>query len=232
MQTTPTKKEDIVRMGRESGPLQFADGSDQAAIQRLQQEFALGGYPSSPIAFPQSQNYGLPAAPSFANLAPISAPAASWPQQVAPWPQTSAYPPTPQSSLIAQAALLQRIANSTSPLSTTFGPNPHRLPLCDLVDEGADYTVQIELPGVKRENVDVSCFERGILVTASAHSEIDAGALLQSERGTVISFRRAINLPGQVTPSGVKATLHDGILTISLPKSNPTEGPRRVPVSN
>lgn len=219
MQTTP-KKEEIVRIGRD-GPLQFADGSEQAAIQRLQQEFSFGGLPPSPIAYPSPPSFNLPPAPTLASIN-------AWAQQ-ATWPQASPYPQAPNPALAPQAIAPRYTA---SPSITTFGPNTHRLPPCDLVDEGSGYIAQIELPGVKHDNVDVSCFERGILVTATATPDIDVGALVQSERGTMISFRRAINLPAPISPSGVKATLGDGILTVTLPKSNPTEGPRRVPVTN
>jgi HSP20 family molecular chaperone IbpA len=106
-----------------------------------------------------------------------------------------------------------------------------RLPATDIVDEGAELVCQIELPGVKPENVEVSCFGRGLLVSAHSQSEIDLGALVQAERGLESTYRRAINLPVPVQPSGAKATLRDGILTVNLPKANPTEAPRRIPVS-
>lgn len=107
-----------------------------------------------------------------------------------------------------------------------------RLPATDIVDEGAELVCQIELPGVKPENVEVSCFGRGLLVTAYSEPEIDLGALVQAERGIETTYRRAVNLPVPVQPSGAKATLRDGILTVNLPKANPTEAPRRIPVTS
>ncbi|HJQ93100.1 MAG TPA: Hsp20/alpha crystallin family protein [Candidatus Thermoplasmatota archaeon] len=107
-----------------------------------------------------------------------------------------------------------------------------RLPATDIVDEGAELVCQVELPGVKGENVEVSCFGRGLLVTAYSEPEIDLGALVQAERGVETTYRRAINLPVPVQPSGAKATLRDGILTVNLPKANPTEAPRRIPVTS
>jgi HSP20 family molecular chaperone IbpA len=107
-----------------------------------------------------------------------------------------------------------------------------RLPATDIVDEGGELVCQVELPGVKPENVEVSCFGRGLLVTAHSEPEIDLGALVQAERGVETTFRRAINLPVPIQPSGAKATLRDGILTVNLPKANPTEAPRRIPVTS
>lgn len=115
------------------------------------------------------------------------------------------------------------------------GPQPvawpnARLPAVDIVDEGSELVCQVELPGVKPENVDVACHGRGILVTAQAEPDIDLGALVQAERGLQVTYRRAIPLPAPVNPSGAKARLRDGVLTINAPKTDPTEGPRRVPV--
>lgn len=105
-----------------------------------------------------------------------------------------------------------------------------RVPATDIVDEGGELVCQIELPGVKPENVDIACHGRGILVTAQADPDIDLGALVQAERGLQVTYRRAVPLPAAVNPSGAKARLRDGVLTINVPKTDPTEGPRRVPV--
>lgn len=133
----------------------------------------------------------------------------------------------------------QALINTVRPMQPGFGrAQPQvawpsaRLPATDIVDEGAELVCQVELPGVKPENVEVSCFGRGLLVTATSEPEIDLGALVQAERGIESTYRRAINLPVPVQPSGAKATLRDGILTVNLPKANPTEAPRRIPVTS
>jgi HSP20 family protein len=230
MQTpsNPSKKsEEIVRVRRESGPLSFAEPSSPfPSAPRLPEGLAYAAY-ATPLAQPfavAAPGYGLPSAPSYGNL----------PFTATPFPTAGpaflhqAYPNAAWGTgLHPQFASLPRLAQGAQPYAST----QQRMPLCDVVDEGAEYTVQVELPGIKREGVDVSCYEQGILVTAFAEPEIDVGALVQAERGLATTFRRAIQLPNGIQPSGAKATLHDGVLTISLPKANPTEGPRRVPVN-
>ncbi len=234
MQTTQKKDEEI-RMKSEAGPVQFVDAAHLAARQAgggapptdlfaaSNLAAATAGswpYPNQAILIAQP-SYGLPPAPQFSpfpQYAPFAPPsqfgmqAAQYPTAAQPWPTNALSP--------------QRFGAGGPTLT-----NPTtRLPLCDIVDEGAEYVCQLELPGVKRENANVACFERSILVTAQAEPDVDVGALVQSERGATIAYRRAINLPGEVEPSGAKATLRDGILTINVPKSNPTEGPRRIPI--
>lgn len=137
---------------------------------------------------------------------------------------------TTQGQLVLNAvqAPFAGMAGNAAPNQVAW-PNA-RLPATDIVDEGAELVLQVELPGVKPENVDVAAHARGILVTAQAEPDIDLGALVQAERGFQATYRRSIVLPTAVQPSGAKARLRDGVLTINLPKVDATEGTRRIPV--
>ncbi|HUR24547.1 MAG TPA: Hsp20/alpha crystallin family protein [Candidatus Thermoplasmatota archaeon] len=195
---------------------------------------------------PQAQPFGTPFAPQVGGYGQnlVNGQGAAVIQN-----PFTAIAPTLSYGLAGLADLLYRgVALATSQgqaLINTIYPQPSaqrqaqtvawpsaRLPATDIVDEGAELVCQIELPGVKSENVEVSCFGRSLLVTAYSESEIDLGALVQAERGIEATYRRAINLPVPVQPSGTKATLRDGILTVNLPKANPTEAPRRIPVTS
>ena len=214
MQTTHSKEEQVVRTRSGTGPVQFdaTPGWREGPMPQPESAWQV----ATPIAV-QPPTFGLPPAPAYPGLIGFQVP-----QQ-------------------AQAFLSPQQAFSANPQAQAIGiryplPTPNlapgsRVPAIDLVDEGSEFVCQVELPGVKRENVDVSCFERGILVTAHTEPDIDLGALLVAERASAASFRRAVNLPGAIQPSGAKATLRDGVLTVNLPKSTPSEGPRRVPVA-
>lgn len=191
-----------------------------------------GGYWSAEHQAPFSPGFSQGFAPAYAN--PMSA--------LAP---TLSYGLAGLADLVYRGVALatsqgQALINSVRPMQGNVPagrPQPvawpsARLPATDIVDEGAELVCQVELPGVKAENVEVSCFGRGLLVTAHSEPEIDLGALVQAERGLQTTYRRAINLPVPVQPSGVKATLRDGILTVNLPKANPTEAPRRIQVTS
>lgn len=109
-------------------------------------------------------------------------------------------------------------------------PPTTRVPECNVVDQGKEYHVQIEVPGVKKDNLDILCFEQSIVVTAKAESELEDGTLLLNERGPVV-YRRTIPLPSEIQTNVSKATLKDGVLTVRLAKRVPTEGPRRLDVA-
>ncbi|MHB1261171.1 MAG: Hsp20/alpha crystallin family protein [Thermoplasmatota archaeon] len=220
--------------GETAGGQPFAGSWGQSYQEPAYQGFGSqqqGGYWPAEQQVPFSQGFGQGFTPPYTN--PMAA--------VAP---TLSYGLAGLADLVYRGVALatsqgQALINSVRPMQANLTSRNQpvawpsaRLPATDIVDEGAELVCQIELPGVKQENVEVSCFGRGLLVTAHSEPEIDLGALVQAERGVETTYRRAINLPVPIQPSGAKATLRDGILTVNLPKANPTEAPRRIPVSS
>ncbi|MGQ0535940.1 MAG: Hsp20/alpha crystallin family protein [Methanobacteriota archaeon] len=113
----------------------------------------------------------------------------------------------------------------------TLPPSP-RLPSIDLADEGNEFVVQVELPGVKKDDLDLIVAERSVTVTAVSRPELgDAeGTVLLNERGP-IQYRRTIPLPSEAHTSQSTAALKDGVLTLRIAKKVPTEGPHRLDVA-
>lgn len=210
MQTTQKRQEDDVKVRRPSGPLHFSDAP--MGITGQHTTHAL----EAPLA-PNVQFTAMPTHLAYNPQALYGVPQVQWTQPLQP-----AFTPNARTST-GMAYPEPQLTNPNQSIA-------QRVPACDIVDEGSEYVVQLELPGVKRENVDVSCFERALLVTAHAEPDIDVGALVLSERSSA-SFRRAITLPSEIQTGEAKAALRDGILTINLPKAKPTAGPKRIPVA-
>lgn len=109
-------------------------------------------------------------------------------------------------------------------------PPVARVPCCDLVDRGEEYVVQIELPGVKKDDLDITVSDRLVQLNAQARPEVGEGTMLLTERGPVV-YRRTIPFPAEVASTKSQAKFKDGILTLTVPKKVPEEGPRRVDVA-
>ena len=103
-------------------------------------------------------------------------------------------------------------------------------PLAD-VEEGEDaYTVEIELPGVQRDDVDVQLVDRVLTVAGEAKEKERTGILHRRTR-RVGQFHYAVTLPGDVDADNVSARLNDGVLSIRVPKSAEAK-PRRIAISS
>ncbi|MEK6976232.1 MAG: Hsp20/alpha crystallin family protein [Candidatus Thermoplasmatota archaeon] len=181
--------------------------------------------------------YAAPAfAPGFAPGAPLVAPAGlpvGFANPVTPWSQGS-WGQVPSSVLAPWSPLASGIGSLAGPLARepiapTAWSLASRTPACDIADEGKHFVCVIDLPGLRADQVELLCSEHTVVINATREPDADAGVLVQAERGTAFQHR-TILLPNEIQPAGVKATLANGILTVTLPKLHPTEGPRRVKI--
>jgi len=95
-------------------------------------------------------------------------------------------------------------------------------PRADVYEDGNELVVKAELPGVKREDIEVNV-EAGVLTirgTRKDEKEIKEEHFHRMERSSG-SFFRQIPLPGVVSADAIKATHKDGVLEIRLPKPTP-----------
>ncbi|KAF8555245.1 HSP20-like chaperone [Imleria badia] len=123
-------------------------------------------------------------------------------------------------------------------------------PALDLTEEGNSYVVEAELPGVKKENIDISVGDGGRSVTIQGRTftrrpgdtsestiETDTSqgeAVVSSETSSnqltterlysgTSSFTRTVWLPRPVDSSKITAKLTDGVLTLKAPKMEDKE---------
>ncbi|HET8589955.1 MAG TPA: Hsp20/alpha crystallin family protein [Nakamurella sp.] len=80
------------------------------------------------------------------------------------------------------------------------------------------FTVELDLPGVTKEDITLEVSGRRLSVHGQRASGDSSGVLRQSTR-MVGSFSYELILPAAVEESKVSARLADGVLTVSLPKS-------------
>lgn len=89
----------------------------------------------------------------------------------------------------------------------------------DVADRADSVVVELELPGLAKEDIDVSVEDHRLLVSGTKHyeSERREGALYVTERAFG-RFQRSIPLPEEVTAEGAEAVYKRGVLKLSLPK--------------
>lgn len=101
-------------------------------------------------------------------------------------------------------------------------------PLADLEETDDAYEVEIELAGVKKEDLDIEIAGRRLTVSGERKEKERVGILRRRER-TVGRFRYEVTLPGDVEEEGVVAHLDEGVLTVRVPKPV-SERPRRIEI--
>ncbi|KAG1848716.1 HSP20-like chaperone [Suillus subalutaceus] len=110
-----------------------------------------------------------------------------------------------------------------------FFPFPATIrPPVDVTEEGDKYIIEADLPGVKKENVDIRIGDAGRSVTIQGSkivAKTESGTQLAMERqySGSAAFVRTVWLPRPVDSSKVSAKLQDGILTMAVPKAEDQE---------
>jgi HSP20 family protein len=93
-------------------------------------------------------------------------------------------------------------------------------PAIDLVDSGDRVEVKVELPGMAKDDVDISLKDDILTIKGEKKQEREEKEenRYYVER-TYGSFSRTLTLPSKVNPDGVEARFKDGVLEINLPKA-------------
>jgi HSP20 family protein len=104
----------------------------------------------------------------------------------------------------------------------------------DVREDADHFYVDAELPGFRKEDVDITLENQQLTITAQRKSENGNGAgkngdyLLRERRYS--RFQRSFTLPPTVDEQTVNAKLNDGVLTIVLNKREETK-PRKITVA-
>ena len=91
-------------------------------------------------------------------------------------------------------------------------------PLADIEETDTAWTIEVELPGVKKKDVDVETHGRTIVIFGERKEKERTGVLRQRRRVTG-SFRYEVTLSGDFDADAIAAKLADGELTITVPKA-------------
>jgi HSP20 family protein len=76
-----------------------------------------------------------------------------------------------------------------------------REPLVDIISSGKDVRVIAEMPGVNKEDINVTVNDKSVLI------------LVEGDRG----YYKELDLPGVVDPKGARSTYNNGVLEVTIP---------------
>ena len=102
------------------------------------------------------------------------------------------------------------------------------IPMADVEESDDAYLVEVELPGVKREDVSLEVSGRQLTVSGERKERERVGILRKRTR-SVGRFQYQVTLPGQGDEAGVEASMDEGVLSVRVPKAV-AERPRRIEV--
>ena len=95
-----------------------------------------------------------------------------------------------------------------------------KLPKVDVVDREAEVVIKAEIPGVEKKDLDISVGEDSVTIKGSTrHEEKEEKGDYYRREISSGAFLRTVALPAIVDGSKAKASFKDGMLELTLPKT-------------
>jgi HSP20 family protein len=103
-------------------------------------------------------------------------------------------------------------------------------PFADVEETEDAWIVEAEVPGVNRDDVNVELRDSELIISGDIKERERRGKLRRRARRTG-HFEYRVVLPGDADSEHVEATLHEGVLTVRVPKTEQSR-PRRIEVKS
>jgi len=109
-------------------------------------------------------------------------------------------------------------------------PSAGVFPLTNVTEDNENYYVRAELPGIKSDELDIQVTADGISISGERKISAEGNGVKYHRREREAGkFSRLINLPGEVDVNKVEAFMENGILKVTIPKSEAAK-PRQITV--
>jgi HSP20 family protein len=102
-------------------------------------------------------------------------------------------------------------------------------PRVSLWDAGENLVLKADLPGVSEKDIQLQLTEDVLTLSGTRKVEQPQGYSVHRQERLPMRFSRSFTLPSRVQGNDIGATLKDGVLTVTLPKT-PESQPRQITI--
>ena len=102
-------------------------------------------------------------------------------------------------------------------------------PRTNLLENGGNLEVQAEVPGLSKDDINIKVQGNYLEISGNRSVETPDGYKVHRYETGSSTFSRSFTLPDEVDAEKVEATLKDGILYLTLPKSE-TAKPKQIEI--
>ena len=115
---------------------------------------------------------------------------------------------------------------ATENCKATAGRLEYLIPAVNLHHDADGFTLEAEMPGVRKEGVDITFDDGKLTLTGHRATPAPAGNAVYSESAGQ-AYRRVFDLDVSVDAEKISATIEQGLLTVRLPKVEASK-PRKI----
>ena len=102
-------------------------------------------------------------------------------------------------------------------------------PPASVIEAGDGYTLEVEMPGVDKEGLDISVENNELTITGRRSFPAVEGTLIHHESRPE-NFRRTFDLDPSIDANKISAKIDQGLVRLTLPKAEHVK-PRKITVS-
>ena len=131
-------------------------------------------------------------------------------------------------------AELERLRNNMYRLIDGFSKGAFKassagvFPSINLAEDKENYYLYAELPGVTSDGLDIEATANSLSISGERHIAVEEGGVKYHRKEREAGrFSRIVQMPGDIDPETVDASLVNGILTVVVPKAE-AEKPKKI----
>ena len=135
-------------------------------------------------------------------------------------------------TILDRKGLIERMLEDTSRTIDTMRQDLEKsvvdytfVPGKDIIETDEDVIVHVDLPGIKKEDIDLRVTENKLKVKADFDFEMEVpqGSYITLHDRKKGVLRRTVRFPKKVMAEEAEATFEDGVLTVTAPKQEKEE---------
>jgi HSP20 family protein len=124
---------------------------------------------------------------------------------------------------------MSQLIDEVLPTPAVWGSPRSNFPALNTWEDAENYYVEAELPGLKVQDLELSVVGQELTISGERKSQEKEGVAWHRRERPWGKFVRALELPAPVDPDKVDARFENGVLLVTLPKSEAAK-PRKIEV--
>lgn len=100
----------------------------------------------------------------------------------------------------------------------------------DIMEKEMEYTLVFDLPGINKENIDVSIKGKILTIEVKPEEKKEEQGKYHIQNRQIITFKRSFQLPENAEKESLSAAMENGVLTLTLEKK-PETAPRSISIN-
>lgn len=104
-------------------------------------------------------------------------------------------------------------------------------PDCDIIESESEFKIVIDLPGLAKKEIGISLKNQVLTIKGERDIKAGEGEEFKRQERKRGAFARSFALPKNVNTAEISANFKNGVLTVSMPKSEKLKDTTSIPVN-